>query len=142
MKSKVALSIEQMNELKALGIDITDASLAWVPLWKEDKKTIEKYFLMQYSFGNAHKGYVPAYTLEDLLRKMPLYIPSLSDTNNGYILRTGAANPKQYYCAYEAIDEKRQSLMTQYSESLIDCIFIIFKGLLNYRNICAKLLIR
>ncbi len=140
MKSKVALSIEQMNELKSLGIDLTDASLAWVPLWKEDKKTIEKYFLMQYSFGTAHYGHVPAYTLEDLLRKMPTYVPSLVDKHEGYILRTGAANPKQYYCAYEAVDPKYGALIIHYGDSLIDCVLAVFKGIVKYNKLSEKFL--
>ena len=140
MKSQIALSIAQMIELEALGVNITDASLAWVPLWKEDKKTIEKYYLEEYVFGKAHYSHVPAYTLEDLLRKMPTHIPSLYDKHEEYILRTGAANPKQYYCSYEAVDLKNGPLMVQYGQSLMDCVFAIFKGVINYDKVYAKLL--
>ena len=140
MKSQIALSIDQMKELEALGVNTTDASLAWVPLWKEDKKTIEKYFLEAYSFGKAHNGHIPAYTLEDLIRKMPTYIPSLSNEHEGYILRTGAANPNQYYCSYEAIKNEFGPLMWKCGLSLMDCVFAIFKGIIHYNNTIAKIL--
>lgn len=140
MKSQIALSIDQMKELEALGIDISDASLAWVPLWKEDKKTIARYFLEEYSFGKVYRGYIPAYTLEDLLRKMPTYIPSLYDEHEGYVLRTGAANPNQYYCSYEAIDEKLSPLMWKCGLPLMDCVFAIFKNVIHYNDVAAKMI--
>lgn len=140
MKSQIALSIDQMKELKALGIDISDASLAWVPIWKEDKKTIEKYCLEEYSFGKSHYGHCPAYTLEDLIRKMPTYIPSLYNEHEGYILRTGAANPNQYYCGYEAISNEFGPLMWKCGLPLMDCVFAIFKSTIHYSNTIAKFL--
>lgn len=140
MKSQVALSMAQMIELETLGINTADASLAWVPLWKADKKTIAKYFLIENQFAKAHSGHIPAYTLEDLLRKMPTYIPSLCDKHEGYILRIGAANPKQYYCSYEAVDPKNGSLMVHYGQSLMDCVFVIFKGVINHNKVCENLI--
>ena len=42
---KQVLSIEQMQELKELGIDITSASMKWVPKlrWDENGEKKEKY---------------------------------------------------------------------------------------------------
>lgn len=74
METQIALSIAQMNELKCLGLDIHDASFAWVPVWDESGKHITKYFLEEYPFGCSHCRYVPAYTLGDVLNKLPRYI--------------------------------------------------------------------
>jgi len=74
METQIALSIAQMNELKCLGLNIHDASLAWVPVWDESGKHITNYFLEEYSFGSSHCRYVPAYTLGDVLNKLPQYI--------------------------------------------------------------------
>lgn len=74
METQTALSIAQMNELMALGLDVQDASLVWLPLWESDGKTLAGFFLEQYSFGASYCGHVPAYTLGDVLDKLPQYI--------------------------------------------------------------------
>lgn len=124
---QIALSIGHMKDLESMGIDTTDASLAWIGYFHSDGKTIERYFLIEYPFGKAHQECVPAYTVEDMVKKMPCYIPSREEGKLGYVLRLGAANPNQYFCAYEAIDNNTAPLMIQYGGSLIEAVFYIFK---------------
>lgn len=39
---QIALSIGQMKDLESMGIDTTDASLAWIGYFHSDGKTIER----------------------------------------------------------------------------------------------------
>lgn len=57
---QLALSIDQMKELESMGMDISDASFAWAKFsWKS-------------IFHKNHGiNYFPAYTLEDILLKLP-----------------------------------------------------------------------
>lgn len=72
MKSKQVLSIEQMKHLQELGLDTSDASMCWhdecYPNISED---------MKYNYGRCYLklgnliGCFPAYTLQDILDKLP-----------------------------------------------------------------------
>lgn len=57
---QLALSIDQMKELESMGMDISDASFAWAEFsWKS---------IFRKNHGIT---YFPAYTLEDILLKLP-----------------------------------------------------------------------
>ena len=78
MKSKQVLSIDQMKHLRELGLDTSDASMHWQFL-----PTVESFFngvlaleerpTLFVSQPNMKHEY-PAYTLQDILDKLPSYI--------------------------------------------------------------------
>lgn len=78
MKSKQVLSIDQMKHLRELGLNTSDASMHWQFL-----PTVESFFngvlaleerpTLFVSQPNMKYEY-PAYTLQDILDKMPHYL--------------------------------------------------------------------
>lgn len=74
MKMQVPLSIHQMQELKALGLDCSDASMAWVYLY-DDLTILPVQFVNNIINRYPSFDFKPiqsyAYTLEDILRKLP-----------------------------------------------------------------------
>ncbi len=71
MKPQIALSPSEMEELKSLGLDCSDASMVWK--WKGET---EPRLHVNTLFDDIRKdyerfGYTPAYTLEDILMKLP-----------------------------------------------------------------------
>lgn len=86
MKSKQVLSIEQMNHLQELGLDTSDASVYWKRVShgsRIDDKSKGKWFLsLQKGFqtcGFMSYETLPAYTLQDILDKLPTLIIISSD---------------------------------------------------------------
>ncbi len=78
MKSKQVLSIEQMKHLQELGLDTSDASMHWQYLPTADAiingtDEIEEEPCLFVSQPNMKHEY-PAYTLQDILDKLPQYI--------------------------------------------------------------------
>lgn len=78
MKSKQVLSIEQMRYLQELGLDTGDASMYWKRVShgsRIDDKSKGKWFLsLQKEFqtcGFMSYETLPAYTLQDILDKLP-----------------------------------------------------------------------
>lgn len=68
---KQVLSVEQMKHLKELGVDISDASMCWI------KDSEGNRFLSvndEYCYEMSHLSPVPAYTLQDILDKLPCFI--------------------------------------------------------------------
>lgn len=79
---KQVLSIEQMQELKELGIDISKASMVWYPKMAIDTRTNKGYVESHYltinhidcdSFWNTREGRetIPTFTLHDILEILP-----------------------------------------------------------------------
>ena len=103
---KQALSIEQMNHLRELGLDTSDASLSWHDTGKgwELKPNIRK------------KGHIPAYTLEDLLHKLP---GEIEDNGFTYVLYLESGDTNRYNMGYRMCmgDEL---VSTNYQEYAID----------------------
>ena len=67
------LSREQMAHLKKLGVDTSDASMMWY-CCKDDQK--ERWYLqinneLSQCFARMINGFVPAYTIGDLIEKLP-----------------------------------------------------------------------
>lgn len=78
MKSKQVLSIEQMKHLQELGLDTSDASIYWARVShgsRIDDKSKGKWFMsLQKEFqtcGFISYETLPAYTLQDILDKLP-----------------------------------------------------------------------
>lgn len=70
MKSKV-LSIEQMQELIKLGIDISKASLFWVESFYFDEKNNYKRIITQSVSLTPTTNAIPTFTLQDILEMLP-----------------------------------------------------------------------
>ena len=78
MKDRV-LSIEQMQELKELGIDITSASMKWAPKvrWDENSEKREVYgYILDINYTPVGapfwetedgKDTIPTFTLQDII---------------------------------------------------------------------------
>lgn len=86
MKTKQVLSIEQMKHLQELGLDTSDASMYWKRVShgsRIDDKSKGKWFLsLQKEFqtcGFMSYETLPAYTLQDILDKLPTLIIISSD---------------------------------------------------------------
>ena len=67
------LSREQMAHLKELGVDTSDASMMWY-CCKDAQK--ERWYLqinneLSQCFARMIKGFVPTYTIGDLIEKLP-----------------------------------------------------------------------
>lgn len=78
MKSKQVLSIEQMRHLQELGLDMSDASIYWARVSHGSRvydKSKGKWFMsLQKEFqtcGFTSYETLPAYTLQDILNKLP-----------------------------------------------------------------------
>lgn len=83
MKQQIALSIEQMQKLRTLGMDCSDASMCWITtrcndtrlaLRPEASRLLDDHLLLSLNY---------AYTLEDVLINLP---PSLDVDNIQYDL--------------------------------------------------------
>lgn len=68
MEKKICLSIEQMQKLKDLGIDTKDASLCWVC---DSEGNYSLSLHDEYCYEMAFMNPVPAFTLQDMLEKIP-----------------------------------------------------------------------
>ena len=73
MKDQV-LSIEQMQKLKELGVDITNASMHWqyIPtanniMGKDDSEELALFVSEKYKMGHNY----PTFTLQDMIELMP-----------------------------------------------------------------------
>lgn len=66
MKSQIALTPDQMAELKSLGLDCSDASMCWI-----NGVLVADCDCSVMTALRAMNKPVPAYTLEDILMKLP-----------------------------------------------------------------------
>lgn len=99
---KQALSIEQMKHLKGLGMDTSDASMHYQFLPTADSiingtDEIEKEPCLFVSQPNMEHEY-PAYTLQDILGKLPLHINDFGTKNKLHIEPTFAG---PWYISYQ-----------------------------------------
>ena len=67
------LSIEQMKHLQELGVDTSDASLAWFmsPNTNQWKIKIKDKFAHEMLRRISPERYIPTYTIGDLIEKLP-----------------------------------------------------------------------
>lgn len=67
------LSREQMAHLKELGVDTSDASMAWFmsPKTKQWKIKVKNNFSHELLLRLSPERYIPTYTIGDLLEKLP-----------------------------------------------------------------------
>ena len=76
---KQVLSIEQMKHLKELEVDTSDASMTWALYPYEENKqpqlSLRKWNTFKEPFRKQHC--IPAFTLQDILDKLPCLIKCL-----------------------------------------------------------------
>lgn len=118
MKSKIVLSPEQMAELSVMGLDCSDASLCWViskidPEYRLETRDRGSYLLKTHLILR----YQYAYTLEDILNKLPTYI----DSADGWVLRITKRSVR-YADGYST-----DSLKDCYGDCMIDNAFEMLK---------------
>lgn len=70
MRAQIALSINQMKGLEALGIDISDASMMWINNMFSGKEE-ELILFSNTLYLIKPLDPTPAYTLEDIVLKLP-----------------------------------------------------------------------
>ncbi len=85
VKSQIALDIFQMKALNEIGLNTKDASMVWV----KNKFDTEKRDLVIYDdslHGTTDFDAIMAYTLEDILLKLPYYTLDYMDngSHDGY----------------------------------------------------------
>ena len=70
------LSIEQMKHLQELGVDTSDASLAWYmsPNTNQWKIKVKDKFAHEMLLRLSPERYIPTYTTGDLIEKLPKFI--------------------------------------------------------------------
>lgn len=71
MQKKICLSIEQMQKLKELGVDTNNASLCWI---RDPEGNYSLSLHDESCYEMAFMNPVPAFTLQDMLELMPIYI--------------------------------------------------------------------
>lgn len=71
MKPQIALNPSEMEELESLGLDCSDAGMMWVGHGKEDKRPLLMCLENRDAGLFQQLKRIPAYTLEDILMKLP-----------------------------------------------------------------------
>ena len=127
---KQVLSVEQMKHLQELGFDTGNASMHWQYLPTADAiingtDEIEEEPCLFVSQPNMKHEY-PAYTLQDILDKLPKEIKTSTDT---YWLGISIYDCKEWYVCYSMSDEfdyyeefKSRQLIDAAYEMLCWCI--------------------
>lgn len=80
MASKQVLSIEQMKHLQELGLDTSNATLTWIlypASIRGDVIPTLKMWRWEQIKDEQKKVCVPAFTLQDILDKLPHYLKSM-----------------------------------------------------------------
>ena len=76
------LSREQMAHLVELGVDTSDASMAWFmsPKTKQWKIKVKNNFSHELLLRLSPERYIPTYTIGDLIEKLPRHIDGRHET--------------------------------------------------------------
>ena len=120
---KQALSIEQMNHLRKLGLDTRDASLCWTQ--DPDGEIYTLGIHDEFCYESSCMEPVPAYTLKDVLDKLP---STLCVNRVLYWLCIDMADERISYHTYEwkifgnAYSWKEKPLIVAAYELLVWCI--------------------
>ena len=114
MKPQIALTPDQMHELQSLGLDCSDASMAWVVY------TDEHYTILEVS-KSANLDYVekysPAYTLEDIICK----------TNADMLYRPTNDGTMEWRCQVYGSDGDDFNYFNGIGNTPLDAAFVMLK---------------
>lgn len=106
---KICLSIDQMRQLKELGVETKDASMCWVRD-PEGKYTLSIHD--EYCYEMSFMNPVPAFTLQDMIEMMPDRIYHGAYEFYFYILKNDMGYVVKYSCGSNlAIKFDRESIL-------------------------------
>ena len=115
------LSIEQMKHLQELGVDTSDASLAWFmsPKTNQWKIKIKDKFAHEMLRRISPERYIPTYTTGDLIEKLPKHI---NGRNDNRLVIDGDEDADYWYVVYKNRYEHSE---TEYfdSENLLTALY-------------------
>ena len=115
------LSIEQMKHLQELGVDTSDASLAWYmsPNANQWKIKIKDKFAHEMLRRISPERYIPTYTTGDLIEKLPKHI---NGRNDNRLVIDGDEDADYWYVVYKNRYEHSE---TEYfdSENLLTALY-------------------
>lgn len=113
MKPQIALSIEQMAELKSLGLDCSDASMAWGWVQYEHKMRLTLIA------GDAEPSTAisPAYTLEDIICK----------TNADILYRPTDKGIMEWRCQVQGSEYDDFNYFNGIGNTPLDAAFVMLK---------------
>lgn len=115
------LSREQMNHLQELGVDTSDASMAWYmsPKTNQWKIKIKDKFAHEMLLRLSPERYIPTYTTSDLIEKLPKHI---NGWNDNLLVIDGDEDADYWYVVYKNRYEHSE---TEYfdSENLLTALY-------------------
>ena len=115
------LSIEQMKHLQELGVDTSDASLAWFmsPNTNQWKIKAKNNFTHELLLRLSPERYIPTYTTGDLIEKLPKHI---NGRNDNRLVIDGDEDADYWYVVYKNRYEHSE---TEYfdSENLLTALY-------------------
>lgn len=121
MKDQV-LSIEQMQELEDIGIDVSKASMFWYKnnKFKQLIPCSDRDTIKDWTNQHGENCVIPTFTLQDILEILPKVITTESDNFELYL------NTFQCYTHYR--DPKHdKSLNAEYGNSILEAAFNMLK---------------
>ena len=115
------LSREQMKYLQELGVDTSDASMAWYMSPKTNQSTIKikDKFAHEMLRRISPERYIPTYTTGDLIEKLPKHI---NGRNDNRLVIDGDEDADYWYVVYKNRYEHSE---TEYfdSENLLTALY-------------------
>ena len=115
------LSREQMARLVELGVDTSDASMAWYmsPNTNQWKIKIKDKFAHEMLRRISSERYIPTYTIGDIIEKLPKHINGLNDNR---LVIDGDEDADYWYVVYKNRYEHSE---TEYfdSENLLTALY-------------------
>lgn len=114
MKPQIALSPSEMDELKSLGLDCSDASMCWVVYTDEHSPILE---VNQYANLDYVEKYTPAYTLEDIICK----------TNADILYRPTGKGIMDWRCQVSGSDGDDFNYFNGIGNTPLDSAFVMLK---------------
>lgn len=150
---RIALSFEQMQNLMALGVVCKDASMVYHPVSRysniftlriADFKYQEEFWNDKHRIAIVGEDYfnqmygrdVPAYTAEDIMRKLPDYIIVRNTYHRFYISMAGKGDRLTFFASYSFRDKdggmvSMLSGAKWSSTSLIDLLYDVMLWCIN-----------
>ena len=115
------LSREQMARLVEVGVDTSDASMAWYmsPNTNQWKIKIKDKFAHEMLRRISPERYIPTYTIGDIIEKLPKHINGLNDNR---LVIDGDEDADYWYVVYK---NRYEDSETEYfdSENLLTALY-------------------
>lgn len=145
----IALGIEQMRSLMSLGLDCGDASMVYHPVsqhsdiftlqvadfkyrkefWNDKRRMAivgEDYYNRMYGRD------VPAYTADDILRKLPQVITIIGVKHRLYFTMRSYGNKREYQASYNFADEDGKMVSAIKNIWKSDSFLLLLHGIMTW----------